>query len=69
MSSPSLRRTPPTYYERFKVAKGANRAKVAKAHRLLTIAFQILRDERAYERRAARPEGRSHPSRLPQIAC
>jgi transposase len=45
------------YYERLKIIKGANRAKVATARRLLTIAFQLLRDGRSYERRGARLEG------------
>ncbi|HLG88094.1 MAG TPA: IS110 family transposase [Alphaproteobacteria bacterium] len=52
------------YYERLKATKGANRAKVATARRLLTIAFQLLRDGRSYERRGARPESRSTSSRL-----
>jgi transposase len=52
------------YYERFKAAKGANRAKVATARRLLTIAFQLLRDGRSYERHGARPESEANPSRL-----
>lgn len=64
--APAVRADPAikTYYERFATTKGANRAKVATARRLLTIAFQILRDERAYEWRGARSEGGSHPSRL-----
>lgn len=45
------------YYERLKTSKGANRAKVATARRLLTIAFQLLRDGRSYERRGTRLEG------------
>ncbi|HLG89077.1 MAG TPA: IS110 family transposase [Alphaproteobacteria bacterium] len=52
------------YYERLKATKGANRAKVATARRLLTIAFQLLRDGRSYERRGARPESGSKLSRL-----
>lgn len=40
-------------YERLKAAKGANRAKVAVARKLLTIAYQMLRDQRDYERRDA----------------
>ncbi|HLG90142.1 MAG TPA: IS110 family transposase [Alphaproteobacteria bacterium] len=52
------------YYERLKATKGTNPAKVATARRLLTIAFQLLRDGRSYERRGARPEGRSQQSRL-----
>ena len=44
------------YYERLKATKGANRAKVATARRLLTIAFRMLRDGRCYERRGPRNE-------------
>jgi len=40
-------------YEHLKVTKGANRAKVAVARKLLTIAYQVLRDQRDYERRDA----------------
>lgn len=40
-------------YERLKATKGANRAKVAVARKLLTIAYQVLRDKRDYERRDA----------------
>lgn len=39
-------------YERLK-PRGANKARVAVARRLLTIAFQLLRDQRPYERRGA----------------
>ena len=55
------------YYERLKATKGPNRAKVATARRLLTIAFQLLRDGRSYERRGARPDGRSRQSRLSSL--
>lgn len=44
------------YYERLKATKGANRAKVATARRLLTIAFRMLRDGRCYEQRGPRNE-------------
>lgn len=40
-------------YERLKATKGTNRAKVAVARKLLTIAYQVLRDKRDYERRDA----------------
>jgi len=50
-------------YEHLKT-KGSNRAKVAVARRLLTIAFQVLRDSRPYERRAVCPESGSKQSRL-----
>jgi transposase len=39
-------------YERLK-PHGTNKAKVAVARRLLTIAFQLLREQRPYERRGA----------------
>jgi transposase len=51
------------YYERLKARKGTNRAKVAVARRLLTIAFQVLRDGRCYERRGV-TERTSKSSRL-----
>lgn len=51
------------YYERLKATKGANRAKVATARRLLTIAFQLLRDGRSYEPHSTRRSGAT-PSRL-----
>lgn len=44
--------------------KGSNRAKVVVARRLLTIAFQVLRDGRCYEQRGAGPEAGSEQSRL-----
>jgi transposase len=43
-------------YEHLKF-KGTNKARVAIARKLLTIAFQILRDQRPYERRANAEEG------------
>jgi transposase len=50
-------------YQRLR-AKGSNRAKVAVARRLLTIAFQMLREERAYECRPANATRKSMSSRL-----
>jgi transposase len=50
-------------YARLK-AKGSNRAKVAVARRLLTIAFQVLRERRSYERRGALEKRTSTTSRL-----
>ena len=50
-------------YEHLKT-KGSNRAKVAMARRLLTIAFQVLRDSRPYQRHVVCPESGSKPSRL-----
>lgn len=39
-------------YEHLK-SRGSNKARVAVARKLLTIAFQVLRDQRPYERRCA----------------
>ncbi|NNH29594.1 IS110 family transposase, partial [Rhizobium sp. SEMIA 4085] len=51
-------------YEHLKF-RGVNKARVAIARKLLTIAFQILRDQRAYEQRRESPmEGASTTSRL-----
>lgn len=51
-------------YEHLKI-RGVNKARVAVARKLLTIAFQILRDQRPYERRGANEmEGASTTSRL-----
>jgi transposase len=51
-------------YERLKV-RGTNKARVAIARKLLTIAFQVLRDRRAYEQRdVSGEEGASTISRL-----
>lgn len=36
------------FYERLKVEKGANKAKVATARRLLTIIYRVLKEERSY---------------------
>ena len=52
------------FYTCLKRTKGANRAKVATARRLLTIAFQLLRDGRSYQRRSARPGREAQQSRL-----
>jgi transposase len=50
-SDPQLR----AQYEHLK-SRGVNKARVAIARKLLTIAFQILRDQRPYERRGGRSE-------------
>ncbi|SEP35121.1 Transposase IS116/IS110/IS902 family protein, partial [Rhizobium tibeticum] len=51
-------------YEHLKF-RGVNKARVAIARKLLTIAFQILRDQRAYEPRdTSTTEGASTISRL-----
>ncbi len=64
--APAIATDPPLrdLYERLKPL-GANKAKVAVARKLLTIAFQLLRDRRPYERRGASgPGGTSTLSRL-----
>jgi transposase len=59
-SDPQLR----AQYEHLKI-RGTNKARVAVARKLLTIAFQILRDQRAYEQRGEiQEEGASTISRL-----
>lgn len=52
------------YYQRLKMNKGANAAKVATARRLLTIAYRILKQERLYERRNRRAVRRLAPAAL-----
>jgi len=42
------------YYQRLKMKKDANAAKVATARRLLTVVYRILSQERLYERRNRR---------------
>jgi transposase len=49
-------------YEHLKF-KGTNKARVAIARKLLTIAFQILRDQRPYERRGAMSDGNASSTR------
>ncbi|CCM79614.1 transposase (fragment) [Rhizobium mesoamericanum STM3625] len=59
-SDPQLR----AQYEHLKI-RGTNKARVAIARKLLTIAFQILRDQRAYKPRGeSNMEGASTISRL-----
>ncbi len=53
------------YYQRLKATRGANRAKVVTARRLLTIAFVLLRDARSCERRGASPTGEGNLSGCP----
>jgi transposase len=43
------------YYERVRVRRGSNPAKVATARRLLTIVYQVMRDGRAFRSREASP--------------
>ena len=52
------------YYQRLKMKKGANAAKVATARRLLTIVYRVLSQERLYERRNKRAIRRLAPAAL-----
>jgi transposase len=52
------------YYQRLKMKKGANAAKVATARRLLTIVYRVLSQERLYERRNRRVTKQSAPAAL-----
>jgi transposase len=52
------------YYQRLKMKKGANAAKVATARRLLTIVYRVLNQERLYERRSRRTRSRVAPAAL-----
>ena len=52
------------YYQRLKMKKGANAAKVATARRLLTIVYRVLSQERLYERRNKRARSRVAPAAL-----
>jgi len=52
------------YYQRLKMKKGANAAKVATARRLLIIVYRVLRQERPYERRNRRAIRRLAPAAL-----
>ncbi|MFI5107283.1 MAG: IS110 family transposase [Terriglobales bacterium] len=54
---PAIRKDPNLrqYYQRIKLRKGSNPAKVATARYLLTIAYHLLRDKRAYEPRPLPP--------------
>jgi transposase len=52
------------YYQRLKMKKGNNAAKVATARRLLTIAYRVLKQERLYERRNRMPTKYSAPAAL-----
>lgn len=51
--SPAIRSDPElfAYYERLRIRKGANAAKVATARRLLTIIYRVLSQGRLYQRR------------------
>lgn len=52
------------YYQRIKVRKGTNAAKVATARRLLTIVYRLLRHGRFYERRTIIQEKIAAPAAL-----
>ena len=52
------------HYQRLKIRKGANAARVATARRLLTIVYRVLRQERLYERRNRRAIRRLAPAAL-----
>jgi transposase len=52
------------YYQRLKMKKGANAAKVATARRLLTIVYRVLSQERIYERRSRQAGRRVAPAAL-----
>jgi transposase len=53
-----------TYYQRIRVRKGTNAAKVATARRLLAIAYQLLRQGILYERRNTGPRNIVTPTAL-----
>jgi len=52
------------YYQRLKINKGSNAARVATARRLLTIVYRVLNQERLYEKRNRRTTKRSAPAAL-----
>ena len=47
------------YYQRLRIKKGANAAKVATARRLLTIVYRVLSQERLYQKRIKANKSRS----------
>jgi transposase len=53
-----------TYYQRIRVRKGTNAAKVATARRLLAIAYRLLRQGILYERRNTGPRNIASPAAL-----
>jgi len=55
------------YYQRIKVKKGTNAAKVATARRLLTIVYRVLSQRRLYERRTITREKKAVPAALISI--
>ena len=52
------------YYQRLKISKGANAARVATSRRLLTIVYRVLNQERLYDRRNRRAIKRLAPATL-----
>ena len=56
-----------SYYQRIKVKKGTNAAKVATARRLLTIVYRILSQRRLYEKRNITIEKKAVPAALVSI--
>lgn len=52
------------YYQRLRMKKGANAAKVATARRQLTIVYRVLSQERLYERRNSMTRGNLAPAAL-----
>ena len=55
------------YYQRLKMRKGNNAAKVATARRLLTVAYRILKQERLYQRRKRTTERCCAPAALKKL--
>ena len=55
------------YYQRLKIRKGNNAAKVATARRLLTVAYRVLKQERLYQRRMRMPERCCAPAALKSL--
>jgi transposase len=53
-----------TYYQRIRMRKGSNAAKVAAARRLLTIVYRLLRQERPYYRKIITPRKVTNPAAL-----
>ncbi len=52
------------YYQRIRIRKGTNAAKVATARRLLTIVYRLLRQRRFYERRTTNTRKITTPAAL-----
>jgi len=52
------------YYQRLRMKKGSNAAKVATARRLLTIVYRLLLQERPYRRKIITPRMVTNPAAL-----